>query len=130
MTAGAVPSLCETYLGLRHGPMSFVDSETLIVCFLSSDTVLRAYETDLIRELDQKKLGLLKIVVGENIPRDVIGGKDVAIECAGLSSICDDDTPVVHAVVGQLVGFFRCLEEGLNPDAPSKSGVITRVVPG
>lgn len=130
MTAGAVPSLCDTYLGLRHGPMSFVDSETLIVCFLSSETVLRAYEADLMRELDQKKLGLLKIVVGENIPRDVVGGKDVAVECPGLSSICDDDTPVVHAIVGQLVGFFRCLQEGLNPDAPSKAGVITRVVPG
>jgi tagatose-6-phosphate ketose/aldose isomerase len=130
MTAGAVPSLYESYLGLRHGPMSFVDSETLIVCFLSSDTVLRAYESDLIRELDQKKLGMRKVVVGENIPRDLISGKDTAVECPGLGSICDDDTPVIHVIVGQLLGFFRCLEEGLHPDAPSKSGVITRVVPG
>ena len=130
MTAGAVPSMCESYLGLRHGPMSFVDSETLIVCFLSSDTVLRAYECDLIQELDQKKLGMLKVVVGENISRDLIIGKDVAVECPGLGSICDDDTPVIHVIVGQLLGFFRCIEEGLHPDAPSKSGVITRVVPG
>lgn len=130
MTAGAVPSLCETYLGLRHGPMSFVDSDTLIVCFLSSDTILRAYETDLIRELALKRLGMLKIVVGENIPKDVMGGRDIAVECAGLGSICDDDTPVIHVIVGQLLAFFRCLEEGLHPDAPSKTGVITRVVPG
>lgn len=130
MTAGAVPSMSESYLGFRHGPMSFVDTETLIVCFLSSDTVLRAYESDLIRELDQKKLGMLKVVVGENIPKDFIHGKDVAVECPGLGSICDDDTPAIHVIVGQLLGFFRCLEEGLHPDAPSKSGVITRVVPG
>jgi D-galactosamine 6-phosphate deaminase/isomerase len=130
MTAGAVPSMCESYLGLRHGPMSFVDNETLIVCFLSSDTILRAYESDLVRELDLKKLGMLKVVVGENIPKDLVGRKDVAVECPGLSSICDDDTPVIHVIVGQLLGFFRCLEEGLHPDAPSKSGVITRVVPG
>jgi tagatose-6-phosphate ketose/aldose isomerase len=110
--------------------MSFVNSETLIVCFLSSDTLLRAYESDLIRELDQKKLGMLKVVVGENIPKDLIHDKDVAVECPGLGGICDDDTPAIHAIVGQLLGLFRCLEEGLHPDAPSKSGVITRVVPG
>jgi tagatose-6-phosphate ketose/aldose isomerase len=130
MTAGAVPSMSESYLGLRHGPMSFVDSETLIVCFLSSDSVLRAYESDLVRELDLKKLGMLKVLVGENIPPDLVATKDVAVECPGLGSICDDDTPVIHVIVGQLLGFFRCLEEGLHPDAPSKSGVITRVVPG
>jgi tagatose-6-phosphate ketose/aldose isomerase len=110
--------------------MSFVDSETLIVGFLSSDSMLRAYETDLIRELDQKKLGMLKVVVGGNIPNEIISAKDVAVECPGLGDICDDDTPVIHVIVGQLLAFFRCLGEGLHPDAPSKSGVITRVVPG
>jgi len=130
MTAGAVPTLFESYLGLRHGPMSFVDKETVLVCFLSSDQVLRAYESDLIHELDQKHLGMLKVVVGENIPSDLIGEKDLAVECQCLGSISDDDTGVIHVMVGQLLAFFRCLEEGLHPDAPSKSGVITRVVPG
>jgi tagatose-6-phosphate ketose/aldose isomerase len=54
----------------------------------------------------------------------------VAIECPGLSEISDDDTPVVHVVVGQMLAFFRCLQEGLHPDSPSKNGVINRVVPG
>lgn len=130
MTAGAVPTLSDSYLGLRHGPMSFIDAETLIVGFLSSDPVLRAYESDLLRELDQKKLGLCKAMVGENIPHDIVREDDVAIECPGLSEVADDDTPVVHVIVGQLLAFFRCLEEGLQPDSPSKTGVITRVVPG
>src|SRR5437016_1160628 len=34
MTAGRVTSIWESYLGLRHGPMSCVHSDTLIVCFL------------------------------------------------------------------------------------------------
>ena len=63
MTAGRVATLPESYLGLRHGPMSYIDKDTLIVCFLSSSPTLRAYEGDLIRELDQKQLGLRKIVV-------------------------------------------------------------------
>ena len=56
--------MSETYLGLRHGPMSYVHDDTIVVCFLSSDTTLRTYEADLLRELDHKDLGLLKLIVG------------------------------------------------------------------
>jgi tagatose-6-phosphate ketose/aldose isomerase len=130
MTAGAVATMCHSYLSFRHGPMSFVNEDTLIVCFLSSDPVLRAYESDLIRELDHKKLGRLKVIVGERIPPDLLREKDLGVECPGLGDIGDENTPIVHAMVGQLLGFFRCLGEGLHPDAPSKNGVISRVVPG
>ena len=53
MTAGRVITLSETYLGLRHGPMSSVHPDTFIVCFLSSDPQIRGYESDLIRELNR-----------------------------------------------------------------------------
>ena len=32
MTSGKIPTLAETYLGLRHGPMSFIDGQTLVLC--------------------------------------------------------------------------------------------------
>jgi tagatose-6-phosphate ketose/aldose isomerase len=128
MTAGRVTTLCDTYLGFRHGPMSYVQEETLIVGFLSSDSVLRAYETDLLQELDRKKLGLSKLIVGEKIPAAVLRNGDVAIECPGLAELGDQDSATIHVVVAQLLGFFRCLEEGLQPDAPSEDGIIQRVV--
>jgi tagatose-6-phosphate ketose/aldose isomerase len=128
MTAGQVSAMSETYLGLRHGPMSFVHEDTLIVCFLSSNPTARAYECDLIRELDQKHLGLLKLVVGDEVPGDVVRDRDVVIDCPGLAEVGDDCAPVIDVVVGQLLGFFRCLREGLRPDSPSESGVINRVV--
>jgi tagatose-6-phosphate ketose/aldose isomerase len=128
MTAGRVSTLCETYLGLRHGPMSYVDRDSLIVCFLSSDPKVRFYEIDLLRELDRKKLGLLKLIAGENVPPDVLRENDVAIECPGLGKLGDDNACLVHVVIGQLLAFFRCLKEGLRPDSPSESGVINRVV--
>jgi tagatose-6-phosphate ketose/aldose isomerase len=34
----------------------------------------------------------------------------------------------VDVVAGQLLAFFRCLNEGLRPDSPSEDGVINRVV--
>src|SRR5206468_9056779 len=64
MTAGKVATMAETYLGLRHGPMCFINERTLLVCFLSSDPLIRAYECDLITELDAKRLGARKLVVG------------------------------------------------------------------
>jgi tagatose-6-phosphate ketose/aldose isomerase len=128
MTAGKVTAMPETYLGLRHGPMSFVHSDTLIVCFLSSESTARAYELDLIRELDQKSLGMMKVVVGDDVPADLLRKRDIMIECPGLAETGDDAFPVIDAVVGQLLAFFRCLEEGLRPDSPSESGVINRVV--
>jgi tagatose-6-phosphate ketose/aldose isomerase len=128
MTAGRVSTMSETYLGLRHGPMSFVHSDTLVVCFLSSDGTSRAYEADLIRELDQKNLGLLNVIVGDDVSSDLVRDQDVALDCPGLSDVGDNAAPVIDVVVGQLLGFFRCLREGLHPDSPSESGVINRVV--
>jgi len=128
MTAGRIATIAETYLGLRHGPMSFISSRTLVVCFLSSDPHLREYESDLIRELNRKRLGAMKLLVGENIDRDLLTDGDQAIELPGLAQVGDDDAAVLHVTVGQLLAFFRCIEEGLKPDAPSENGVINRVV--
>jgi D-galactosamine 6-phosphate deaminase/isomerase len=128
MTAGRVTTISETYLGVRHGPMSYVHEDTLVVCFLSSDPTCRLYESDLLREFDQKELGLLKLIVGEDVPADLVREGDVVLECKGLVNVGDENAPVIDVIVGQLLAFFRCLEEGLRPDSPSEDGVISRVV--
>jgi len=128
MTAGLVGSISETYLGLRHGPMSYVHADTLVVCFLSPDATARAYESDLIREIDQKSLGMMKVIVGDSVPSDLTRDRDVVIECPGLAELGEYTVPVVEVMVGQLLGFFRCMREGLRPDSPSENGVINRVV--
>jgi len=128
MTAGRVTTLSETYLGFRHGPMSYIQDKTLIVGFLSSDPILRAYELDLLQELDRKNLGLSKLIVGEMLPERALRKEDVAIECTGLAEFGDEEAATIDVVVAQLLGFFRCLEEGLRPDSPSEDGIIQRVV--
>ena len=128
MTAGRVIAISETYLGLRHGPMSMIHADTLVVCFLSSDPQTRAYESDLIRELSRKQLGLGKLIFGERIPPDLVGDRDVTVECGGSEMLADEDWPVLDVMVGQILAFFRCRKEGLQPDSPSSDGVINRVV--
>ncbi len=128
MTAGRLFTFAETYLGLRHGPMSSVHEDTLLVVFLSSNALRRAYELDLLREIDRKALYAKKVIVGENIPRDIVGVWDIPIECPGMLEAGDDAVAPVAVVVGQLLAFFQCMNEGLHPDAPSQTGAISRVV--
>jgi tagatose-6-phosphate ketose/aldose isomerase len=128
MTAGRVSSMCETYLGIRHGPMTYVNPKTLIVCFLSSSKIQRAYEMDLIEELNRKRLGFVKVILGEDIPKSLAREEDVLVECAGLRKAGDENVPVIDVIAGQLLAFFRCRKEGLRPDCPSEGGIINRVV--
>lgn len=128
MTAGRVMPMCETYLGLRHGPMSTVHPNTLVVCFLSSSSPSREYEVDLVRELQKKNLGLCKVLFGADIPEDLVDEGDVAVQCAALAEVGDENAPVLDTLIGQLLAFFRCMKEGLTPDSPSENGIINRVV--
>jgi tagatose-6-phosphate ketose/aldose isomerase len=126
MTAGHFPVVTETHLGLRHGPMSFVKSDTLVLCLLSSDPVRRRYEEDLISELRAKKIGYL---VGIVDPTTSEGLFDEVIPAVAPQAMDALRTP--YEILGpQLIGYYLSLRIGLNPDNPSPNGVINRVVQG
>jgi tagatose-6-phosphate ketose/aldose isomerase len=114
MTDGRVPTFAESFLGLRHGPMSALHEKTLLVGFLGREEPVRSYERDLLRELDDKQVRPKTILVGR--------GGDIDVD------LPEDDDALLGVVVGQLLAFFRCLAMGLRPDAPSASGIISRVV--
>ena len=63
LTSGRVIGLSESFLGLRHGPLSVIDSQTLVVGFLSSDARRRAFEIDLLTEIYDKELTRKCLVV-------------------------------------------------------------------
>ncbi len=126
MTAGRFPVVTETYLGLRHGPMSFVKADTLVLCLLSSDPARRRYEADLLHELRVKKLGCL---IGIADPAESEGLFDALIP--GVAPHANDALRTPFEILGpQLLGYHLSLSIGLNPDNPSPDGVINRVVQG
>ncbi len=126
MTAGRFPLVSETYLGLRHGPMSFVTPETVVLCLLSSDPVRRSYEADLVRELRAKKIGYLVGIAEPKAAEDLF---DLLIPAVAPHT--DDELRTPFEIVGpQLLGYHLSLRIGLNPDNPSPDGVISRVVSG
>jgi len=126
MTAGNFPIVTETFLGFRHGPMSFLKPDTLVLCLLSSDPIRRSYEIDLIEELRSKKLGYL---IGIADPAHAQGLFDEIIPA--IAPLAPDTLRTPYEIVApQLLGYHLSLHIGLNPDNPSPAGVINRVVQG
>jgi tagatose-6-phosphate ketose/aldose isomerase len=124
MTAGRVVALPETYLGLRHGPMSFLTGDSLVVCVLSSDRQRRRYELDLIRELRKKALGCL-VLVGLPGSEDGLGHYSVP---ALAPDVIDEFRTPFEIIFPQFLGYHLSLSLDLDPDNPSPNGIITRVV--
>jgi tagatose-6-phosphate ketose/aldose isomerase len=128
LSAGKVTTLAETPLGLRHGPMSSVDGQTVFVAFLSSDARRRGYELDLLREIDRKRLGRVRLAVMIANGDDVSQLADYRLPLAAAPDFPDHYRPVLDVMLGQLIGLFASMRCGLKPDQPSPGGTITRVV--
>lgn len=128
LSAGRVATLAETPLGLRHGPMSSLDSNSLFVAFLSSEAKRRGYELDLLREIDRKRLGRVRAVVTVQGLDDVSPLTDYCLALDCPKDFPDQYRPVLDVMFGQLIGLFASMRCGLKPDQPSPTGAISRVV--
>lgn len=124
MTAGRTVAMNETFLGVRHGPMSFLRPDSLVLCVLSSDSERRRFEEDVLRELRQKKLGHV-IVVGSTTSDSELGHDFIPAMAPDLP---DDLRVPFEIVFPQLLAYRLSLASHLDPDNPSPDGVITRVV--
>ena len=128
LTGGRVVSFAESFLGLRHGPLSAIDEDTLVVGFLSSDKRRRQFELDLLWEIVEKGLTSKYLAVFPTPSRE----SRLALECSpflGLQyDLPDFYLPPLAVLVGQFLGFFSSLKVGLRPDEPSPRGAISRVV--
>ena len=128
LSAGRVVAMAESPLGLRHGPMSSLDHQTLFVAFLSSEQRRRGYELDLLDEISRKRLGRVRIVVTANGANELASRADYPLSLDCPSRFPDEDRPAVDVMLGQLLGLFASLRSGLKPDQPSPNGAINRVV--
>jgi len=131
MTDGMIAANADTYLGVRHGPRVFVSRECAVVASLSTDPSRRSYEVDLLREMRASGQGSRVLAVCDRRAAELDGIADELLPVSRVgASVTQELRPLADVVVGQLIGLFACLARGLKPDAPSRSGVIGRVVPG
>lgn len=128
LTAGRIQSMSESALGLRHGPLAALNAETLFVCYVSGDRRRQHYEADLLREIGKKGVVQTRVAV------EIEATSEIRKECeylltSGLrTSIPDAYRPPLDVIFGQMLGLFFSIHCNLKPDAPSPTGVISRVV--
>ena len=127
LNAGRIATLSETFLGLRHGPMSFLDSETFVCAFLSGDSGRSRYELDLLREIQSKHLAKDVLVLAPAPSTELRQLTPHVLELNAPTGFPDDCRPPVDVIAGQTLALFLSIENGIQPDTPS-TGAISRVV--
>jgi len=129
LTDGQVICKHDSYLGFRHGPKAVVDETTIMVYFFSNvDSVLR-YEKDLVNGMVKGKTSLFQMGISEKIVEGISLGCELILDHSKMR-LNEEYLPVCFILIGQMLGFYKSLNLGLQPDSPSKSGAISRVVEG
>ena len=123
LSAGRILAMPESFLGVRHGPLSFVRENTPIVCFTSSDTHKQSYERDVIQALKSQGLGRI-VVVGET----PAGWQYDWFVPASAFDLPDALRTPFEIPFMQLLAYQLSLHAGIDPDNPSPGGIVTRVV--
>ena len=128
LTAGRVASWFDSPLGFRHGPKSLVDERTLALVYLSGDAHTRAYDLDLVAELQASMApgSVVTISAGTGAPAEADGTWRVE----GLTGVADAALALPFVMCAQLLGVHSSVALGLTPDNPFPSGEVNRVVQG
>jgi tagatose-6-phosphate ketose/aldose isomerase len=129
LTDGQVICKADTYLGFRHGPKSIINEHTLVVYIFSNNPHVERYEKDLLFSMKQGNTAMYELGIGEHrVNAD--GLHKQIIFSSGNNIIAEDFLPVCSVLPAQLLAFYKSVQLGLMPDAPSESGSISRVVQG
>ncbi len=129
LTDGRIICKKDTFLGFRHGPKAVVNDKTLVFMLFSNQPYVLQYETDLIESLNdgQKPLFIAGIIESEKIKPKI----DKLFVLSDIEGKLDEEfLPVCFVLPAQLIGYYKCIQLGLDPDMPSASGAISRVVKG
>ena len=131
LTDGGVVCKFDSFLGFRHGPKAVVNNRSIVVYLMTDNERVQRYERDLVRQVSGNNHPVAQLIViagAEPQLGDV--NADLVVRMPHGISETDFYGIVPYVLVGQLLGYYTSLSHGLNPDAPSVSGNIHRVVEG
>lgn len=131
LTDGRIIGKYDSYLGFRHGPKAVINEKSLIVYLFSQDKEVFKYEKDLADQIanDGFYLQTVGIFASQEQSDQVSCDSNIV-----MKPFVDNDhqqlSPLLYVLPAQIIGYYKCKELGLNPDAPSRNNVISRVVEG
>ena len=131
LTDGAVVGKFDSFLGFRHGPKAVVNNKTVIVFLFSPDEKVFRYEKDLVNEIQQDGIAMhcIGVFCDKNQAKEVELDQKIVFDLDNRSkeSPCNS---VLYVLPAQILGYYKSLDLGLDPDTPSQNNVISRVVRG
>lgn len=125
LTDGKVVCKHDSFLGFRHGPRVVANQDALLVYFYADNAFVRKYEYDLTDQIanDNPEIPVLSMGGSKSTSNSISVHLGDVAHHKGLNI-------VAYTLIGQLLGYYKSLQLGLNPDNPSVSGAISRVVQG
>ena len=131
LTDGAVVCKFDSFLGFRHGPKAVVNDKSIVVYLMTDEENVMRYERDLVRQVDGNNTPVAQVIVISGRDPEMPDVKaDLVVKMPYSKAETDFYGVVPYVLVGQLLGFYASKAHGLNPDTPSVSGNIHRVVEG
>jgi tagatose-6-phosphate ketose/aldose isomerase len=127
LTDGRVVAVSDSSLGFRHGPKTIINARTLVVVMMSNDDYARAYDVDLLRELEREgRAGGLLALAGRP---DGVGSVEKLI-IPGMDRAPHLELAPLYVLFAQAYALLQSLALGLTPDRPDPAGTVNRVVQG
>ena len=126
LTDGQVICKHDSFLGFRHGPRAVTNEKTLQVYLFSPSAHVYKYELDLAQSIAKDPRNLECVSLGRPAEPSLRACLNISLDLKEEQEL----NIIPAALVGQLLGYYKSLELGLNPDNPSISGSISRVVQG
>jgi tagatose-6-phosphate ketose/aldose isomerase len=128
LTDGEVLAMHESPLGVRHGPKTIVNPDTLVMLFMSADGYARKYDMDILDELVNDARA--KRIIALSAPVELEAHRPEQFFIPGAERFTDLELLFPYIVFAQLYGLHHALEVGNRPDNPNASGTVNRVVQG
>ncbi|EKA7107186.1 SIS domain-containing protein [Salmonella enterica] len=128
LTAGKLAAFYDSPTGFRHGPKSLVDSETLIVVYISSHPYTRQYDLDLLAELRRDRQAMRVVAIAAESDAVIDAGPHILLPPSRFFN--DIEQAFCFLMYAQVFALTQSISVGNTPDTPSASGTVNRVVQG
>ncbi len=130
MTDGEIICKFDSFVGFRHGPKAAINGETLLVYFFSDNDYVFSYEKDLVKQINTNNAVIGQIAITGKL-RDISESNlDLIINTTINPQKRNSYNFIVQVIIGQLLAYYKSLDLNFNPDSPSVSGNISRIVEG
>lgn len=132
LTRGKIVSNYESVLGFRHGPKSIVNDETLVIAYVSENEYTRKYDIDMVKEVYGDYGEHKVIAISQNYDKELEEYSDYHWFLSDEKKDLGNEvySVVTYVLYAQIFALMASVELGIEPDNPSPSGAVNRVVKG